>query len=200
MSNDTLLFLAVSQNTDSNTYNVCYGEERIQQYINGIKKLFEYDFSKKADVMICDNTTKNLDKRIVQALPSDTLYLTYENNLGKDSKSVGLCYQWKSSLEEINKYKWVIHFEPRQLLKSHLFFHSFFKDKRNLFNLRGDQVWTGLFSLETKLLDRFIQQTNIDKRVPVESVMLDFMENYSFEDQDLDLLWNIWAYRKWVHI
>lgn len=202
MSNDTLLFLAISQNTDSNTYNVSHGEERIQQYINGIKKLFEYDFNNKADVMICDNTTNHLDKRIINELPWDTLYLTYENNMGAKSKSVGLYHQWKSCLEEINKYEWIIHFEPRQLLKNHSFFDSYFNNKQNLVNVRGNlgAIWTGLFSMKASLLSKFLEESLVTGSESIEYIMFRFIKQHEYKHEELNLLWNEVANNRWIDI
>lgn len=196
MSNDTVLFLALSQNT--NHPIASKGEERIQQYINGIKKLFEYDFKDKADVVVCDNTTSHLDKRIIRALPWDTEYYTYENNTGVRSKSIGLYDQWKSCQNIMEPYKWIIHFEPRQILKKHDFFDSFFKNKRNAFNVRGDHFWTGLFSISQK---EMLDYTNYEQPDgSIEFHLFKFMEKYKYEHEDLHILWNDVAINTWIDI
>jgi hypothetical protein len=196
MSNDTVLFLALSQN--ANHPIASKGEERIQQYINGIKKLFEYDFKDKADVAVCDNTTSHLDKRIIRALPWDTEYYTYENNTGVRSKSIGLYDQWKSCQNIMESYKWIIHFEPRQILKKHDFFDSFFKNKRNTFNVRGDHFWTGLFSISQK---EMLDYTNYEQPDgSIEFHLFKFMEKYKYEHEDLHILWNDVAINTWIDI
>lgn len=196
MSNDTVLFLALSQNT--NHYITSKGEERIQQYINGIEKLFEYDFKDRADVIVCDNTTEHLDKRIISALPWDAEYYTYENNLGTRSKSVGLYHQREHCIDAISKYEWVVHFEPRQILKRHDFFDSFFKNKRNLFNVRGDHFWTGLFSIRQK---EMLDYTNYEQPDgSIEFHLFKFMEKYKYEHEDLHILWNDVAINRWIDI
>ena len=196
MSNDTVLFLAMSQNT--NHPIASKGEERIQQYTNGIKKLFEYDFKDKADVIVCDNTTKNLDKRIIKALPWDTEYYTYENNTGASKKSIGLYDQWKACQDIMKPYKWVIHFEPRQILKRYDFFDSFFKNKRNLFNVRGDHFWTGLFSIRQKEMSDYANYEQPDGSI--EFHLFKFMEKYKYEHQDLHILWNDVGRNMWMDI
>jgi hypothetical protein len=196
MSNDTVLFLALSQNT--NHPIASKGEERIQQYINGIEKLFEYDFKDKADVVVCDNTTSHLDKRIIRVLPWDTEYYTYENNAGGISKSIGLYYQWKSCQNIMKSYKWIIHFEPRQILKKHDFFDSFFKNKRNIFNVRRDHFWTGLFSIGQK---EMLDYTNYQQpNGSIEFHLFKFMEKYKYEREDLHILWNDVAKNTWIDI
>lgn len=196
MSNDTVLFLAMSQNTPHPIASK--GEERIQQYINGIKKLFEYDFKDKADVIVCDNTTEHLDKRIIRALPWDTEYYTYENNAGGISKSIGLYYQWKSCQSIMKSYKWIIHFEPRQILKKHDFFDSFFKNKRNIFNVRRDHFWTGLFSIGQKEMLDYTNYQQPDGSI--EFHLFKFMEKYKYEREDLHILWNDVAKNIWVDV
>lgn len=196
MSNDTVLFLALSQNTSHSVASK--GEERIQQYINGIEKLFEYDFKDRADVIVCDNTTEHLDKRIIRALPCDTEYYTYENNTGAMNKSIGLYDQWKSCQNVMKPYKWVVHFEPRQILKRHDFFDSFFKNKRNLFNVRGDHFWTGLFSIGQKEMSDYTNYERPD--CSIEFHLFKFMEKYKYEHEDLHILWNDVGRNVWVGV
>ena len=196
MSNDTVLFLALSQNT--NHYITSKGEERIQQYINGIEKLFEYDFKDKADVIVCDNTTKNLDKRIIRALPWDAEYYTYKNNTGARNKSIGLYDQWKTCQDIMESYKWIIHFEPRQILKKHDFFDSFFKNKRNIFNVRRDHFWTGLFSIGQKEMLDYTNYGQPDGSI--EFHLFKFMKKYKYEHEDLHILWNDVAINRWIDI
>jgi len=196
MSNDTVLFLAMSQNTPHPIASK--GEERIQQYINGIEKLFEYDFKDKADVIVCDNTTKNLDKRIIRALPWDAEYYTYKNNTGARNKSIGLYDQWKTCQDIMKPYEWIIHFEPRQILKRHDFFDSFFKNKRNLFNVRGDHFWTGLFSIGQKEMLDYTNYQQPDGSI--EFHLFKFMEKYKYEREDLHILWNDVAKNIWVDV
>ena len=196
MSNDTVLFLAMSQNTPHPIASK--GEERIQQYINGIEKLFEYDFKDKADVIVCDNTTKNLDKRIIRALPWDAEYYTYKNNTGARNKSIGLYDQWKTCQDIMKPYEWIIHFEPRQILKRHDFFDSFFINKRNLFNVRGDHFWTGLFSIGQKEMLDYTNYQQPDGSI--EFHLFKFMEKYRHEREDLHILWNDVAKNIWVDV
>lgn len=199
MKNDTLLFLATSQDVSAHhPQPTSHGEVRVNQYINGLKKLFEYDFNNKADVMICDNTTNNLNKRVINALPCNTRYLTYKDNLGATSKSIGLYHQWKSSIEEINKYEWIIHFEPRQILKNHLFFDSFFKNKRSLFNERTNHFWTGLFCIDTEIMLNYLNSG--EPPCSIEYHIFDFMQNYKYDCEDINILWHDVAKAKWVEV
>jgi len=200
MSNDTVLFLALSQNTSHSVASK--DEERIQQYINGIEKLFEYDFKDRADVIVCDNTTEHLDKRIIKALPCDTEYYTYENNLGAQSKSVGLYHQWKHCIDAISKYEWVVHFEPRQLLKNHLFFDSYFNNKQNLVNFRGNlgAIWTGLFSIKTNLLSKFLKESPVTGAESIEYILFRFIKQYECQHEELNVLWNEVANNRWIDI
>lgn len=200
MSNDTVLFLALSQNTSHSVASK--GEERIQQYINGIEKLFEYDFKDRADVIVCDNTTEHLDKRIIRALPWDAEYHTYENNLGAQSKSVGLYHQWKYCIDAISKYEWVVHFEPRQLLKNHLFFDSYFNNKQNLVNFRGNlgAIWTGLFSMKTNLLSKFLKESPVTGAESIEYILFRFIKQYECQHEELNVLWNEVANNRWIDI
>ena len=198
MSNNTLLFLAMSQNT--NHAITSRGDERVQQYINGIEKLFEYDFTNKADVLVCDNTTSHLDKRIIRVLPWNTEYYTYENNTGGVNTGVGLFDQWKTCLKIIGDYKWIIHFEPRQMIKEFTFFDSFFRSPRNLFKIHTNDFCTGLFSLDVKIFTEYLQSCTLKPQESIETSIYKFMNNYEYETEKLNLLWNDVATNRWIDI
>ena len=197
--NDTLLFLATCQNVNQNhPQTVSHGRERIDQYINGIKKLFEFNFNDKCDILICDNTVDELDKKIIRELPNKVKYSTSKNNLGSRSKSLGLYWQWKSCEDVIKKYKWFIHFEPRQILKNHMFFESFFKNKRNLFNERTNHFWTGLFCINTEIMLNYLNSG--EPPHSIEYHIFDFMQNYKYNCENINILWHDAAKAKWIEV
>ena len=91
-----------------------------------------------------------------------------------------------------------LHFKPRQILKRHDFFDSFFKNKINLFNVRGDHFWTGLFSIRQK---EMLDYTNYEQPDgSIEFHLFKFMEKYKYEHEDLHILWNDVAINRWIDI
>jgi hypothetical protein len=137
------------------------GSERIQQYVNGLNKFFEYnDILKKhnVDIYIVDNTIKtgdSLPQDILRVLPDNVkIFTSLNNNFGCKNKGAGLIEQWINCKDIIQKYDWLIHFEPRQLLLNFNFITNFLDNPRNLFKRSIDcaDFNTGLFAIESKVL------------------------------------------------
>ena len=164
-------------NTDSNR-----GRERIQQYVKGLGKFFEYnDIFKKhnIDIYLVDNSIKpgyTLPRDLLAILPNNVKINTSINNtFGSLNKGAGLIEQWLYCKELIAKYYWIIHFEPRQLLLNFNFINNFLENPRNLFTLGSgnNHFNTGLFCIETSKLLHYCQ--NIDMNVMVtQSLSIEF--------------------------
>jgi len=196
---DVLLLLITSQNANKDhPMPVSYGEDRIRQYVDGLSILFEYDFDDKVDILLCDNTTDQIDQRLADCLPVNTKFNTYNNNTGASSKSIGLFDQWKSCENTIKQYEWVIHFEPRQLLTKYSFFDSFFLDKKNLFNIRANHFWTGLFSIDTNSMMKYLSGSH--PPASIEYHLFDFMKNIPHKHEEINVLWNDAAKKTWIEI
>jgi hypothetical protein len=144
-------------NTGSNR-----GEERIQQYVKGLVKFFEYNNVLKkhnVDIYIVDNSIKygdSLPKDILAILPDNVKINTcFNNEFGSKNKGAGLVEQWLYCKDIIEKYDWFIHFEPRQLLLNFNFINDFLENPRNLFKISGPSFNTGLFAIKTNVLLKF---------------------------------------------
>ena len=147
------------------------GAERIQQYVEGLVKFFEYnDIFKKqnVDIYIVDNSIKDGDSlpaELLTILPDSVIINTSLNNtFGCVNKGAGLIEQWLYCKDIIAKYDWLIHFEPRQLLLNFNFINNFLENPRNLFTLgNGNNHFnTGLFCIETTKLLHYCHNINLN--------------------------------------
>ena len=198
--NNTLLQLNICQNAKSGNTLVTKGEERIEEYVNGINKLFEYSFIDKADVLLCDNSTERLDERIVKALPLDCQYVLYEDNRGDVNKGAGHLHQWQVCADIMEKYEWILYFEPRQLLQDFKFFDSFFNNPRNLFNVRKNHFWTGILSIQSKLLRMFIESKSLAPQESLEYALFDYMRAHNYQHEEVNLLWHDVTSGRWCKL
>lgn len=191
------------------------GNQRIQQYVDGITKLFEYAevFNKhNIDIYIFDNTVENNDKiheKLLEIIPSNvTIKHDIVNHFGKFNKGAGLIEIWRYLQDIIRKYDYLIHFEPRQLLINFNFIDLFLdlytmksRDDSlscNLFtySTTNGQFNTGLFCIECKLLISYIYSVNIEQmvnhRICIENNLYDYFihNQISFHITDkMNLIW-----------
>ena len=182
------------------------GSERINQYVTGLNKLFEYnDIFKKhsVDIFIADNSIRdgdNLPREILNILPSNVRIITcLQNNFGSKNKGAGLIEQWIYFKDIIEKYDWLIHFEPRQLLLNFNFINNVLENPRNLFTLGNDKKHfnTGLFTLETRILLDYCKKVNlnnmVNKYISIENDLYKYIidHNHKFNlCEKMELLWH----------
>lgn len=152
------------------------GQERIIQYRDCLLKFFEYKNifeGNKVDIIICDNSinkNEELPFEIKNIIPSNVkVYYDLYNDYGAINKGCGLIDKWLKNISIIEKYKWLIHFEPRQMLINFDFFNNFLKEPRNLFKLLSsdntnyyNHFHTGLFGIEISLLINYIKNVNLN--------------------------------------
>lgn len=180
---------------------------RINQYVNGLKKFFElnshYIDNNLLSVYLTDNTLSDkceLDKSILNVLhPKCEIITCINNKYGCNNKGAGDIEQWIYNKDLINKYKWFIHFEPRQLLKSNQFIDSFLENPRNLFNMNWAdkrQYNTGLFCIKCKVLLDFINEYTPEKLVNnnlnIEASIYNFITNNNIDYKTIDKMDLIW--------
>jgi len=200
----TLAYLHISQHVDPDNPTMTHGEERVQQYLDGFSKFFEYPGLQKLDVLIADNTItedRPLDSRIQNLISShECKIILCDNNQGKQNKGIGVLEQWRYCRDTILEYDWIIHFEPRQLLISFDFFDSFFEDPRNLFNEQEGHFWTGLFAVSPIALIDFVDNHSLDRGQSIEYVLYDYIKDrYELDTIDkLNLAWNDTYQNTWV--
>ena len=181
------------------------GVERIKQYIDGLRKFFEYnDVLKKhnIDVYLVDNSIKDgvtLPPAILNIIPDNvTVNTSLNNNFGWLNKGAGLIEQWLHCKDIIEKYDWFIHFEPRQLLLNFDFINNFLETPRNLFILGAgnNHFNTGLFCIHAnKLLDysnKCVLKHMVSQSISIEYDLYNYMLSYKNQYDILDKLNLVW--------
>jgi len=158
--------------------------KRKKQYITGLQKLFEFNFkSNDIDVILIDNSTAHIHTDILNSVPSYVKIINFEGNkYGKINKGCGLIEGWEYISPIIKDYKYVLHFEPRQLLTSHEFFIDFLNNKQNMFMVRNNNhFYTGLFSLESQTIINFINTYNqkylVDNHCGIEYLLFNYISS-----------------------
>lgn len=174
---------------------------RKQQFIVGLKRLFEYDFkSRNCDIILTDNTCTELYPEIIELLPKDTVCRLFnDNRFGSINKGAGLIQKWLYNKELLQEYEWVIHFEGRLLLRSFSFFDRFFENPATYFTYGsktpGDHshFFTGLFSAQTKDVLQFCTLYPIDKliqnSISIEYPISEFLRKKVVVLPSVDVLW-----------
>jgi hypothetical protein len=187
MGHNILCELRICLNPSNKTSN--QGKERINQYINGFNAFFQYKEILKnynVDVYITDNTISendSLPNEILEVIPENVKIITCINNhYGCFNKGAGDIEQWRYCKSLIEKYKWFIHFEPRQLLLNFNFIQNFLENPRNLFTTDSTnrQFNTGLFCINVKDFFYFINSINLNIMVQnwisIEKMLFDFVK------------------------
>jgi hypothetical protein len=143
---------------------------RIKQYINGLNTFFKYNdilIKNNVDIIIVDNSISdenNIPIEILNEIPDNVNIIKHSNNnYGKYNKGSGLIENWLYCGNILKNYKWLIHFEPRQLLKNFNFINSFFQTKQNLFSLgkENNHFNTGLFCIDVNVILEYIKNINL---------------------------------------
>ena len=172
-------------------------EKRLKQYQQGIDKIVELNKNYNLDIYIADNG-HNFDDKI--KIPECIKIIKNNpNKLGGFNKGAGLIEVWRKNIDILEKYDYIIHFEPRQLLIDNYFIDNFIKNPRTLFtmnvNTRGAYN-TGLFACKSLELIHFIRCISPDSiirnNISIEYVMYNFFtqNNILFDILDkMNLIW-----------
>jgi len=147
------------------------GIERMGQYINGLNKFFEYLEILKTfnvDVYIFDNSideNEKLPQELLDIIPNGIKILNANLTVyGCINKGTGLLVSWLYLQNIIDKYDFLIHFEPRQLLLNFNFIKYFLENQENLFtygNCEKNCFNTGLFCIRCPILINYIKNVDI---------------------------------------
>jgi hypothetical protein len=203
MTNKIVCILPICCNPSNR--DSCKGEKRIIQYVDGLKKFFEYsDILKEfnVDIYVFDNTLSKNDKlpqQLLDVIPEYVTIITDEvNNYGCINKGAGLIESWRYLKDIIDKYDFLIHFEPRQILQNFNFIQYFLHNQENLFRLGegNNHFYTGLFSIKCESLINYINNVNINemviKYISVEYDIYNYFINnkitYSIRDK-MEVIW-----------
>ena len=175
---------------------------RKQQFINGLKKIFEYNFKEKnCHILISDNTCSHLYPELQELLPEGTIVRCFnDNRFGAINKGAGLIQKWLYNQEILEQYEWIIHFEGRQLLQSFEFMDHFFADPHTYFRYGNpydktdiSHFYTGLFSVKVEDLFYFCSLYSIERlikeHISIEYIMKDVLINRTTLVERLHLRW-----------
>ena len=181
------------------------GEVRLQQYVKGLTKFFEYnDILKKhgVDIYLVDNSIKDggsLPRDILAILPDNVKINTSLNNtFGVLNKGAGLIEQWLYCKDIIANYDWLIHFEPRQLLLNFNFINDFLENPRNLFTLGDNKIHfnTGLFSIQTNhllnYLTKCVLKVMVIKSISIENDLFNYFNHNTIQYDILNKMELVW--------
>lgn len=175
---------------------------RKQQLINGLKKLFEYDYkTHNCDILITDNTCTDLYPELQELLPEGTIVRCFnENHVGAINKGAGLIQKWLYNQDILKQYEWIIHFEGRQLLQSFEFMDRFFTDPHTYFRYGNpsdkadlSHFYTGLFSVRVEDLFIFCSIYPIERllrhHISIEYAMKEVLNDQVTLVERLHLRW-----------
>ena len=179
---------------------------RIQQYVNGLKKFFDFNQKNidenKLDVYITDNTVANpelLHKEILNVIPKECRIITcINNNYGCYNKGAGDIEQWLYCKDLIKEYEYFIHFEPRQILKTNNFIDDVVNNLRTLLTIGKEQNHfnTGLFCIKTtelfNIIKKYTPEVLIKNSIGIEYAMYNFIieNNISYDTREkMDIIW-----------
>tara|TARA_B100000475_G_C14997571_1_gene314962 strand:+ start:469 stop:1098 length:630 start_codon:yes stop_codon:yes gene_type:complete len=175
---------------------------RYKQYFEGIQKIYQFNIDKKFDIYIADNSDffdKETELKEYISKTSIVIIKNIPNNYGCKNKGSGLIENWIHNNDVLSRYDWIIHFEPRQLLKSNQFIDSFLENPRNLFNMNWAdkrQYNTGLFCIKCKVLLDFINEYTPEKLVNnnlnIEASIYNFITNNNIDYKTIDKMDLIW--------
>jgi len=149
----------------TNRYNTFFSG--IKKFLSLHKKMLELY---NVDVYLLDNTISSIEclpNNIYELLKNNNIktVFTNKNDLGYTNKGVGEIEGLIYMSNEIKKYDWFIHFEPRQQILSTNFLKSFFSNPRILFTYNNSLTAprhfnTGLYVTKSKYIIAFIKQFN----------------------------------------
>ena len=172
---------------------------RIKQYIDGIQQV--RNLNPDIEIYISDNSNYlNKESELLNIINENNIKIITNapNNFGCINKGSGLIENWIHNNDIIKKYDYIIHFEPRQLLKSNQFIYNFLKNPRNLFTINENvkHFNTGLFCIQSGELIKYINNSNLDnmvsRRISIEYDLYRYFinNNISFDIlEKMDLIW-----------
>jgi hypothetical protein len=174
---------------------------RYKQYFEGIQKIYQFNIDKKFDIYIADNSDffdKETELKEYISKSSIVIIKNIPNHYGCKNKGSGLIENWIHNKDVLSRYDWIIHFEPRQLLKSNQFIDSFLENPINLFTMGTNMRHfnTGLFCIKCKVLFDFINEYTPEKLVynnlGIEYDIYNFIINNNIDYKIIDKMDLIW--------
>jgi len=138
MKKSILIELRACINIDDYIFGKDRVENRINDYVSGLKSFFDkLGDNKKYNIVFVENTydsEKDLPKEILNIIPEGTfLFVKSKNDYGKINKGGGIIEMWKEYLDQISQYDYFFYYEPRMILDDSSFLQSFLDNPRNYF-------------------------------------------------------------------
>jgi hypothetical protein len=196
MNKSILIELRAAINVDDYIFAKDCVENRINDYVSGLKSFFEkLDFTKNCDIVFVENTCEDenhLPKEIIDAIPEGIfMYVKKKNDYGKINKGGGIIEMWKDYLDKISEYNYFFYYEPRMILDDESFLQSFLNNPRNYFcedyDPQRPAVKTGYFGVCVKDFIEYCNSIDLEKFVEnginIENSMRSFFENKNTEFQ-----------------
>ena len=162
-----------------------YGQERINQYIEGFNALSEFSvFDLFEKNLIVDNTVSNKDD-----IPQDLLssiddriefHLFKKNKLGLLNKGAGVIDSLSRIKSTVKQYNYIVYYEPKLKLIDINFFKIFNENPANIFCKveKYPQFVSGYFASTSsdflELLDYINVEEMIEKKINLENLIYDF--------------------------
>ena len=146
----------------------------------------------------CDFFDKETELKEYISKTSIVIIKNIPNNYGCKNKGGGLIENWLHNKDILSRYDWIIHFEPRQLLKSNQFIDSFLENPINLFTMGTNMRHfnTGLCCIKCKVLFDFINEYTPEKLVynnlGIEYAIYNFIINDNIDYKIIDKMDLIW--------
>jgi hypothetical protein len=190
-----------------NTPYFSQSKQREQEFVEGFRsfrKVYDNHLSEDYEVLLVENTVKDeseIPASIREEWSGDWHFIsTGLNEYGGRNKGTGILENYKALLKSgaLADYDWIIHFEPRLVLQSDVFFKEFEKFPIALFAAPSStQFFTGLFAIEPWRLEDFISlldfEDMVNGRLSLEDLLFKYM-SYSSEGYGLvekvDCLWH----------
>jgi len=226
MSKPYLVILGTALNPSSKLLT-SFGEKRTRQFAFGLERVAELaDKFSDFDFAIVDNTitpdfvVPESIKKAMDKIPNLKTVFFLENELATKNKGCGVIAGWKKTIQVANVagYKYVIYFEPRQLLLNFHFFERLVKSPGNYFRLLVNRVrattkpkfvqfifkfvplytrqfHVGLFSLSTDLFMEYVGKADLtlmaDKKVSLEDDIYRKLKSKDIKSvKKLGLIWH----------
>lgn len=204
-----------------------FGEKRTRQFAFGLERVAElvekfpdFDFAIVDNTITPDFIVPEAIKKAMNKIPNLKTVFFLENELAAKNKGCGVIAGWKKAIPmvDVADYKYVIYFEPRQLLLDFHFFERFIKNPGNYFRVLVNRVkattkpkfvqfilklvplyvrqfHVGLFSLNTRLFIEYVEKTDLallaEKRVSLEDDMYNKLKSKSIKPvKKLGLVWH----------
>ena len=190
---------------------------REKQYVNGIYDMHNrFSGLDNFEIFISDNTIEDetmLSGRLRESLgmiSENNKYFMRDNKYGAINKGCGLIAQWRYALPMIaREFKYVIHYEPRQILMDTVFFNEYTMNpcamikedaplvlRCKIFPLRYHHFQTGLFSFRCGDLLEFANQQNIqdmvDRKISIERLLYDYVKTNNIDYKRVRRLGVLW--------